>query len=107
MIVQWGKDAHSRAAVVHSLCKTAHRRTWWKAIRLGTRCFIPQIKSQPSLSKLPIPFTRTQIPIRLAFAMIINEAQGQTFKRVGILTLKPLFGHGQLYVALSRVRSQK
>ena len=39
--------------------------------------------------------------------MTINKAQGQTFERVGISLLKPVFGHGQLYVALSRVRSQK
>ena len=75
--------------------------------RAGTRCFIPRIKLQPSPSQLPIPFTRTQFPIRLAFAMTINKAQGQTFERVGISLLKPVFGHGQLYVALSRVRSQK
>ena len=75
--------------------------------RAGTRCFIPRIKLQPSPSQLPIPFTRTQFPIRLAFAMTINKAQGQTFEHVGISLLKPVFGHGQLYVALSRVRSQK
>ena len=75
--------------------------------RAGTRCFIPRIKLQPTPSQLPIPFTRTQFPVRLAFAMTINKAQGQTFERVGISLLRPVFGHGQLYVALSRVRSLK
>ena len=35
--------------------------------------------------------------------MTINKAQGQTYKRVGLWLLTPVFSHGQLYVALSRV----
>jgi replication factor A1 len=34
--------------------------------------------------------------------MTINKAQRQTMKTVGIYLLKPIFTHGQLYVALSR-----
>ncbi|TBU10042.1 PIF1-like helicase [Hamiltosporidium magnivora] len=41
----------------------------------------------------------------LAFAMIINKAQGQTLYKVGIFLPTPDFGHRQLYVAFSRVRS--
>ncbi|UYV68085.1 hypothetical protein LAZ67_5003007 [Cordylochernes scorpioides] len=44
-------------------------------------------------------------PLRLAFAMTINKAQGQTFDRVGLLLQEPVFMHGQLYVAFSRVRT--
>jgi ATP-dependent DNA helicase PIF1 len=47
---------------------------------------------------------RLQFPIRMAFAMTINKAQGQTFDRVGLYLSSPVFAHGQLYVALSRVR---
>ncbi len=35
--------------------------------------------------------------------MTINKAQGQSLDRVGILLDPPVFSHGQLYVALSRV----
>jgi ATP-dependent exoDNAse (exonuclease V) alpha subunit len=35
--------------------------------------------------------------------MTINKAQGQTMKTVGIYLHEPVFTHGQLYVALSRV----
>ncbi|OAQ22843.1 hypothetical protein K457DRAFT_84196 [Linnemannia elongata AG-77] len=34
--------------------------------------------------------------------MTINKAQGQTLQQVGLYLPKPVFGHGQLYVALSR-----
>jgi hypothetical protein len=36
-------------------------------------------------------------------AVTINKAQGQTYKRVGLWLPTPVFSHGQLYVALSRV----
>ena len=34
--------------------------------------------------------------------MTINKYQGQSFESVGIYLSKPIFGHGQLYVAMSR-----
>ena len=33
----------------------------------------------------------------------INKAQGQTLKHVGLCLTEPVFTHGQLYVAVSRV----
>jgi len=56
----------------------------------------------PSDKAFPFTMKRRQFPIRVAYAMTINKAQGQSFKRVGIYLPKPVFSHGQLYVALSR-----
>uniref|UniRef100_A0A7E4VEY3 ATP-dependent DNA helicase n=1 Tax=Panagrellus redivivus TaxID=6233 RepID=A0A7E4VEY3_PANRE len=50
------------------------------------------------------PFVRLQFPLRPAFAISINKAQGQTLSRVAIMLDSPCFAHGQLYVALSRAR---
>lgn len=67
------------------------------------RFLIPRTHMQSSGSELPFKFQRTQFPLIVAFAMTINKSQGQTFQKVGILLKRPVFTHGQLYVASSRV----
>ena len=48
---------------------------------------------------------RHQFPLQLAFAMTIHKSQGSTFEKIGLDLRSECFAHGQLYVALSRVRS--
>ena len=47
---------------------------------------------------------RLQFPIKPAYAMTINKKQGQTFEKVGLYFPAEVFTHGQLYLALSRVK---
>lgn len=71
----------------------------------GKTVFIPHITIEPSVEDLPIPFSWLQFPIRLAFAITINKAQGQSVIYVGLDLCIPVFSHGQLYVALSQCTS--
>lgn len=71
----------------------------------GARILLPRIHLSYTGTLLPFKFQRTQFPVIPAFAMTINKSQGQTFKKVAILLRQPVFSHGQLYVAASRVRS--
>ncbi len=66
--------------------------------------FIPRLSITPSYTeRMPFILRRRQFPVHPAFAMTINKAQGQTLKMVGIFLPKPIFTHGQLYVAMSRI----
>lgn len=60
-----------------------------------------------SENEYPFTFKRRQFPVKIAFAMTINKAQGQTFDKISIDLRRDVFTHGQLYVALSRVRSSE
>ena len=52
---------------------------------------------------LPFTLQRRQFPLELAFAMTINESQGQALRNVVLYLPFPVFAHGQLYTAFSRV----
>ncbi|XP_019184363.1 PREDICTED: ATP-dependent DNA helicase PIF1-like [Ipomoea nil] len=71
----------------------------------GTKVLIPRMSISPSDPRLPFKFQRRQFPIMLSYAMTINKSQVQTLTHVGLILKKPVFVHGQLYVAASRVNN--
>ena len=73
---------------------------------VGEYLYLGRFQFFSSEVDFPVPFSRTQFPVRLAFAITANRAQGQTLTMVGISLLKDFFTHGQLYVAMSRCKSR-
>ena len=66
----------------------------------GEDVFLPRIGLVPS--DYPFEFKRMQFPVKPAFCLTINKAQGQSLKVAGLHLEPGVFSHGQLYVACSR-----
>ena len=91
------------------ICRKFHDRIIEAVIEIGVNAgkivYITRMPLTPSDKDLPFDMKRIQFPIRPAFAITISKSQGQTLDFVGLWLNEPLFTHGQLYVAMSRVSS--
>ncbi|KAF1893693.1 hypothetical protein Lal_00002208 [Lupinus albus] len=74
---------------------------------VGHIIYIPRMSMSPSQTQFPFKLIRRQFRIIISYAMTINKSYGQSLESVGLYLPKPIFSHGQLYVAISRVKSKK
>lgn len=70
----------------------------------GRQFPLPRICFRWPLAKGTTNIIRRQYPLRLAYASTFNGVQGSTLTRCVLDSRSSPFSHGQLYVALSRVR---
>jgi hypothetical protein len=72
----------------------------------GCHC-IPRIRFEFSPPHTSWTIQRLQFPLRVAYACTFNGCVGLTLDKTVIDLRNPVFAHGQLYTALSRVRCRE
>ncbi len=70
------------------------------------RVFIPRITFRFKPDRTVLTIRRKQFPVKVAYSLTFNKSQGQTLEKVGLDLRDDVFAHGQLYVALGRVRNR-
>lgn len=66
--------------------------------------WVPRILFQWTLKRVNLEIQGRQVPLRLTYAVTFNKSQGKHLERTVVDVRCQAFAHGQLYVALSRVR---
>ncbi|EAU89526.2 ATP-dependent DNA helicase PIF1 [Coprinopsis cinerea okayama7 len=74
-------------------------------VQEGEDILIPRITFEANLYS-GHTLCRRQFPLAPAYATTFNSCQGLTLDRVGIDLTSPVFSHGQLYTAMSRIRNR-
>jgi hypothetical protein len=64
---------------------------------------VPRINFKFSPGRSNFTIIRKQLPIVLCYAVTFNGCQGLTVLSLGLDLRRPVFSHGQLYSAITRV----
>jgi hypothetical protein len=73
-------------------------------LNLGTVLILCMSLIPPDTNML-FKFKRRHFPLCFAFSMTIKKSQGKNVNKICLYLLKPVFSHGHIYVALTRVQS--
>jgi len=97
--------ANGTRLVIMHLFRSAIQTKILTGSHVGHVVCIPRINMNTDADDktIPVQIRRRKFPVRPAFAMTIDKLQWQTFQEIAIYLPAPVFAHGQLYVALSRV----
>ncbi|XP_015886689.3 uncharacterized protein LOC132799134 [Ziziphus jujuba] len=74
---------------------------------VGFKVLISRITLTPWDPRLHFQFQRRQYHLVVSYAMTINKSQDQFLSHVRLYLKQPIFNHGQLYVAVSKVTNRK
>ena len=74
---------------------------------LPEEVLLPRITFTYSIPGSGFTLCRRQFPLAPAYATTFNSCQGLTLDKVGVDLTNPVFSHGQLYTALSRIRKRQ
>lgn len=69
----------------------------------GQQVFIPSVTLATDEFKFGQLLKRHQFPARVCHGKWINKSQRPTLEKAGVCLLQPVFHHGQMFVAASRV----
>jgi hypothetical protein len=103
----WWANGYIRSEInpwqpkLHNNNKCAYKKAEREALIPG------QLKLNDKRLTKKQEFRILQFPVRLAFTMTINKAQGQSLSVAGVNLETSCFSHGQLYVPSSRVGTPK
>ena len=78
---------------------------WCRVNTSRGQILYPVVPTHFTYKKGGFGFTRTQLPLRVAFSATINRAQGGSYDRVAYHGLHPVWQHGAFYTAATRSRS--
>uniref|UniRef100_A0A8R1I724 ATP-dependent DNA helicase n=1 Tax=Caenorhabditis japonica TaxID=281687 RepID=A0A8R1I724_CAEJA len=87
-------DCEDRVTLLEGLPRKCILYSFAIGSNKGKDTFVPRITCYED-QKLPFHLQRTQFPVKLAFAISINKAQGQSFGRVELYLPEDVFAHGQ------------